>query len=106
MLEPQVEMLDRQPVLVTTHSGKPVAMGRIRVWVPPDGSDRYRVEISFETEAMACSIRLPPERVPTIRSSFDGEEFRYALPRGDSVWLQTGSAGSAARQSAGTDGSA
>jgi hypothetical protein len=83
MTEREIEKMDGQPVLVLTHSGMPVSLGRLRISQPL----KPRIELLFETETMACALGIPLERAAILHASFDGSQYRHRLPEGDAVWL-------------------
>ena len=83
-----IEAMHGKPVLVLTHGGRPISLGRIRVSRPISSAAVPRIEIVFETETLACAIGVPYDRAAQLHRTFDGEQFVHRLPEGDRVWLE------------------
>jgi hypothetical protein len=83
-----MKSLDGQPVIVVTKDGTPVAVGRFHASLSPLPEGEERVDLAFETEVMACRLRVPKAKISEIKATWDGAAFRYVLPAGDSVWIQ------------------
>lgn len=81
-----MEVLDGKSVLVVTKDGAPVAVGHFQVEGAPFLDVGQRVELVFETDAMACRLRIPQGKIDEIKATWDGQRFTYLLPAGDSVW--------------------
>lgn len=72
--------------MVVTSTGAPVSIGRFYIVDDALLNGAQRVELAFETEAMACRLRIPQAKVDTIKETWDGMAFKYELPAGDRVW--------------------
>lgn len=78
---------DNKPCFVATSSGVPISIGRLKVTRFTLGSVGARVDLHFETEHMSCIMGVAAEKLPVLRTTWDGEAFKFNLPSGDKVWL-------------------
>ncbi len=90
MPDPEIHALHGRPVLILTHDGHPVSIGKLQVSLPLGGAGTPRVDLVFETEVMACAIGIPLQRIPSLQASFDGTRYTHRLPQGDRFWRPTG----------------
>ena len=79
--------LDGRPVLVVTSAGSPVSVGKFSIIHPDFIGQPDRLELAFETDSLACRLRVSSDKIAEIKASWTGEMFRYVLPAEDKVWL-------------------
>jgi hypothetical protein len=86
MTHEQIREMNKRGVIVVTHSGLAVGMGRLEVSAATDGGG-LRVDLQFETPSMRCILGVPAPKLETLARSWDGASYRYSLPPGDKIWL-------------------
>lgn len=81
-----METLDQKPVIILSADGQPISMGRFELTPPALPGSAPRLELVFETPAMACRLRIDGQKIPAIKKSWNGDAFRYVLLAGNEVW--------------------
>jgi hypothetical protein len=80
-----MQSLDGKPVAVITAEGETISFGKFHLTRHLTREHPDRVELAFETETMACRLRVPPGRIDEIKATWDGAMYRYVLP-GGGIW--------------------
>ncbi len=84
----QIHELNARAVVILNHEGDELSMGHLVVPQPSQGDASLRVELSFETDEMSGTFRIPATRFDELAASWDGATYRYRLPPGTRRWTQ------------------
>lgn len=71
-------------ITVMTHDGIPVAIGRVALSME---ASTPRVELTFKTHLVRCTVRLLPDEIEALLRSEEAETFRHRLPADNKLWL-------------------
>jgi hypothetical protein len=86
----QLLALDEQPVTVITHLGRVISIGRLSLAKNMENGGHPRVELTFETEQLRCTMGVPAARLEELVASLEGGHYRYRLPAGEQLWFSPG----------------
>lgn len=85
---PEIQALDRKPVLITTADGTPIVSGTLKVGEPAETQTVATVRLEFVLRNVTFMIQVPEAELPRLVQTLKNGHYTYPLPGGSQFLLQ------------------